>query len=350
MLFFQDSKIESIAVHKVGNKSQDEFYQLSDRVIYMSDYEKDNQHYIKEFFISPFYKTSSVFRLSHPSDELKLNEVYYFVRDFLNGPFDFKSTSENLAKHLYEVSNHPKIRAGEFFTVYFKNIMFEGEYFNAIGLYKSDNKEAYVEVNNIRDGDIGFSITSKAVGLGNIGKAALIINKESEKGFNVLVADLKNISDKVYWQDEFLQVKPRNDNFYQTSTFMKLTKSFINEKLEETFEMGKADKADLLNKTVKYLKENETVSIEEFSNDIFANPSAAELFNSYLSEGHEIKINESFEISNKAVKKSEKSFKSVLKLDKNFHLYVHGKRDYLERGFDEEKGMNFYKVYFEKES
>jgi len=50
------------------------------------------------------------------------------------------------------------------------------------------------------------------------------------------------------------------------------------------------------------------------------------------------------------VKKMESSYKSVLKLDKNFHIYVHGKREYLEKGYDEDKGMNYYKVYFENES
>lgn len=51
---------------------------------------------------------------------------------------------------------------------------------------------------------------------------------------------------------------------------------------------------------------------------------------------------------NVAVKKAQKHFKSIIKLDKNFHIYVHGDRNKLEQGTDE-KG-NFYKVYFEKES
>ncbi len=42
--------------------------------------------------------------------------------------------------------------------------------------------------------------------------------------------------------------------------------------------------------------------------------------------------------------------RSVLKLDKNFHIYIHGDRELIERGYDEEKGKSFYKVYFEEES
>ena len=49
------------------------------------------------------------------------------------------------------------------------------------------------------------------------------------------------------------------------------------------------------------------------------------------------------------VKGEKRFFKSVLKLDKNFHVYVHGKKNYIEKGYDPDKGLNFYKLYFEVE-
>ncbi|MCL4639824.1 MAG: nucleoid-associated protein, partial [Olivibacter sp.] len=61
-------------------------------------------------------------------------------------------------------------------------------------------------------------------------------------------------------------------------------------------------------------------------------------------------IGDGFEISGQAVKKESKIFKSILKLDKNFHVYIHGKREYIEKGFDEERGKHFYKLYFDQES
>lgn len=38
----------------------------------------------------------------------------------------------------------------------------------------------------------------------------------------------------------------------------------------------------------------------------------------------------------------------MIKLDKNFHIYVHAHRDLIEQGVDE-KGK-FYKVYYHEES
>ena len=50
-----------------------------------------------------------------------------------------------------------------------------------------------------------------------------------------------------------------------------------------------------------------------------------------------------------AIKKQARSIKSIIKLDKNFHIYVHGSRKLIEQGADEE-GRKFYKIYYKEES
>jgi hypothetical protein len=130
-------------------------------------------------------------------------------------------------------------------------------------------------------------------------------------------------------------------------------KNFVQEKLDETFELEKADKIDLMNKSMNYFKEKETFVQEEFEEEVLGNPQAIALFQDFkagFEDEFDSPFQASFEIADKAVKKMESSYKSVLKLDKNFHIYVHGKREYLEKGYDEDKGMNYYKVYFENES
>jgi hypothetical protein len=63
---------------------------------------------------------------------------------------------------------------------------------------------------------------------------------------------------------------------------------------------------------------------------------------------NDIRFETSFDISEQAVKKQSRMFKSVLKLDKNFHVYIHGDRNLIEQGVDE-NGRKFYKIYYEKE-
>lgn len=43
------------------------------------------------------------------------------------------------------------------------------------------------------------------------------------------------------------------------------------------------------------------------------------------------------------------NFKGVLKLAKNFHIYIHGDRNKIEQGVDE-KGRKYYKIYYEQEA
>jgi hypothetical protein len=50
-------------------------------------------------------------------------------------------------------------------------------------------------------------------------------------------------------------------------------------------------------------------------------------------------------LNEKAVKKQARVFKSVIKLDKNFHIYVHGNRNLIERGTDE--NGTFYKICYD---
>ncbi|MFQ9503659.1 MAG: hypothetical protein ACLR1G_06560 [Alistipes indistinctus] len=41
--------------------------------------------------------------------------------------------------------------------------------------------------------------------------------------------------------------------------------------------------------------------------------------------------------------------KSVIKLDRNFHIYVHGNNQYIRKGYDEETCMNYYQLLFNEE-
>lgn len=351
MLIFADSKIEAISIHQVGNKFRDEFYQLSDSPLDLSAQDEDTKLCLMNFFCGPFHKPPLTYRFFHPNAALELNEANHYVSAFFDGKTSFQETSENLVKYLYEVSCHPKISAGEFYTVHFSGVIFEGEYWDAIGVYKVDNKELFLDVNQ-RNGSYHLNII-RAIGLGKLEKAAIILNSEKQFGFKVIVADLAKSLDSNYWKDEFLQVRLRNDAYLQSLITMDTFETFVKQKLDETFEVEKIDKVDLLNKGMAYFKENDTFDQADFAENIFQNPDVIEKYRSFskdIQEDRDVQVPDSFNISEAALKKKKSAFKSVIKLDKNAHIYLHGKRDFIEKGFDEHKGMNYYKIYFENES
>ena len=122
--------------------------------------------------------------------------------------------------------------------------------------------------------------------------------------------------------------------------------------MDEDFDVSKADKIDFLNRSVDYFKKNETFDKQEFEEEVFGDSNVIESFRKFdqtYRQENEVELADSFEISAQAVKKQARVFKNVLKLDKNFHIYIHGNREMIEQGVDE-NGRKYYKIYYEEEN
>lgn len=351
MVSFFEASLSELSVHRVGNKQQDEFYVLSDRSMHIQD-ELLNQ-LLKQYFLAPYQKVNEIYRFTHPNNDLSLNEIFHFAEEVFTHGESFHENSKKIATYLYEISNHPKIKSGEVYVAYFENVQIEGDLHDAIGIFKSETKESYLKVSPAQNG-FTISYEQEAININKLDKGCLIFNTEKEEGYKIAVIDQTNRNgEAVYWKDEFLKLKVRNDNFNQTQNILGVYKSFVTEKLDEEFEVEKTDKIDLLNRSMKYFKEKESFDLDEFANEVIANPEGIALFKDYkqsYEQEFESPIADTFDISNAAVKKQAKDFKSVLKLDKNFHVYIHGNKQLIEKGYDEEKDMNYYKIFFNEES
>ncbi|NOT94445.1 nucleoid-associated protein [Ferruginibacter sp.] len=343
--------LQTLSIHQTGNKLLDEKYKLSEQPFEIND-DVLNKILI-QYFLAPFEKTTEIYRLSHPSEDLNLNEVFHFAEIIFNDPETFHANSQQLAKHLYDASNHPKIKSGELYIAYFNKLQIEGELHDAIGIFKSETKETYLTVqNNNNNFELGYQ--QEAINIKKLDKGCVIFNSEKEEGYKVAVIDLTNRStDAAYWVDDFLKLKVRNDNYNQTSATLSIYKDFVTKELETSFDLTKTDKIDLLNRSMKYFKENETFNMDEFAFEVINNEEGIQSFKNYKAsyeQEYNTPIADSFAISNAAVKKQARTFKSVLKLDKNFHIYIHGDKELIEKGFDEEMNLNYYKVYFRVEN
>lgn len=351
MVTFFEASPDAISVHHVGNSAQNEYYSLSEQPLNLND--ELIPALLMQYFLKPFEKTNEVYRLSHSSGNLDLNELYHFAGQVFEDKSRLHKVSEQIAKHLFEAASHPNIKGGELYVAYFHNLNIEGVTLDALGIFKSETKETYLKVS---PGQGGFKMDyeENAININKLDKGALIFNTEKENGYKVAVIDKTNGGQEaaVYWKDQFLQLKIRNDSFNQTTNTLGIYKNFVTQKLDDEFEMSKADKIDLLNRSMKYFKEKETFDLDEFSNEVIGNDQAIQSFKTFKSQYEQefdSPIADTFDISENAVKKQSRVYKSVLKLDKNFHIYIHGNKDLIERGFDDGKAMNYYKVYFKEE-
>jgi hypothetical protein len=347
MFEYSICNIDAIAAHKIGNKtnggdiilSQEEVRIGSDRLMEL----------LRRYFLSHF-KSPEFFAFTFSNGELEMNPVYSFVSRMFNSSEMFLKYSQDLARHLFECSIHPNIKDGDFYVVQFSNLLVNGEPHNAIGLFKSEVKHPFLKLNmEMGASHIDFD---EGINIDKLDKACIILDAEEETGYQVCIIDKTNSSqDTHFWRDQFLNVRPRSDDFHHTKNYLDYTKTFVTDQLKEEFELTKADQIDILNKSIDYFKKNDHFDAQEFSENVFEDNNMIESFQQFGNEyqrEREIEIPDNFAVSSPAVKKQSRVFKSVLKLDKNFHIYIHGNKELIERGTDS-NGRKYYKIYYSEE-
>ncbi len=344
---FLEAGMKSLALHKVGNKTAGEEVVLSAKLLEVSEVINP---LLLQYFLTPF-KSEELYNFTHPA-ELELNEVFHYASAIFSDTGCLLEQSQNLAQHLYRHSTHPKIKNGEFYVVLFENCLIDNQRVEAVGLFKSESRETYLKVYPVGGSfEIGHD---DGININKLDKGCLIFNTEREEGYLVAIVDnLGKGSEAQYWRDDFLQVKPRSDDYYNTRAVMDLCKKFVHDKLPNDFEVSRADQADMLNRSMKFLKENEAFEMEEFNEQVLSSPAIISSFSEYKNQfgsEHDLDIPENFQISESALKNQSRFMKSVIKLDKNFHLYIHGERQMVEKGYDEVKQLNYYKLFFKEEN
>lgn len=347
MILFPDTKMKGIVVHKVGNKTREEGVNISNASFSPTG---DLENILMNYFLSSF-RSNELFNLFH-ENSLDLNMIYAIASYIFDDPETLFDQSINVANHLYSESIHPKIKAGELYVCYFENVIFDEEECNAIGIFKSESKEPYLNVSITSHNFLSIK-NEYGINANKLDKGCLILNTEKDRGFVVAIVDNTSKSgDAIYWKDEFLKVTPRNDDFFQTKQLIKLCKEFVTEKLPTEFEAGKADQAELLNRSMEFFKKNEQFDIKDFQNEVIKQPELIESFEDFkgvFEANNDIVIQDSFFIESDAVKNQAKAMKSIIKLDKNFHIYIHGGRERITKGVDEATGLNFYKIFYQEE-
>lgn len=124
MVTFFEACLEQLSIHRTGNKLQNEFYVLSENPLEIQD--DTLKKLLMHYFLSAFEKVNEVYRFMHSSSDLNLNEAYHFCSMIFSDPSSFHEHSMNITKHLFNVSNHPKIKSGEVYISIFKDLQIEG--------------------------------------------------------------------------------------------------------------------------------------------------------------------------------------------------------------------------------
>ncbi len=348
MFNFEDINLDRIVVHNVGNKHLEEELKLSKSELQMED--DDVKDILLKYFLTAFNK-EEFYNFQHETD-LNMNEVFCYASEYFEENVSFYDQSTNIAVHLYEKSNHPNIKGGEFYLVGFSNCVVDGEVCDALGIFKSENKDTFLKVYQKQENfELGCE---NGINIKKLDKGCLIFNSEKERGFKVCIVDKTNANkEALYWKEDFLNLTLREDNFYHTQNYLDMCKGFIGEVYNDENEVAKADQIDLMNKSINFFKDKKQFNEDLFKEEVIEQPEVATAFDEYkdyYQAEQGTTVNPDFTINNDAVKGEQKHFKHILKLDKNFHVYIHGQRKFIEKGYDAARDLSYYKLFFKEEN
>jgi hypothetical protein len=297
--------------------------------------------FFRDLLLKPYSNAAFTFEF----DEMSGNSFYRLLLEWQSGAIDFYTLSKDLAELFSSFYADKDPNPGEFVVAKIEDVDKEGVLYKALCIAKYETKTLFLETRR-EEGKIDSFFR---FGLGEEKPEVSVLILLDQEPFTVIVVDNKQRSE--FWRNGYLGIQTKKDTVNQTHNFLNLTKRFIMDDIPDKFEVSKADQIDLLNRSVQYFKENEVFERESFENEVFQNEQVIDNFRKFdevFNAEQEVVAAASFEIAKAAVKKQARDFKSVLKLDKNFHIYIHGNRQLIEKGVDED-GRKFYRIYFENE-
>lgn len=346
MFDFSEAKIENLIIHRVGNKLKDEPLLLSDTFANITDSALTNL--IERYFFQRF-KDNGHYSFGHETN-LTFNEIFQYSKNIFHNPVELENNSKNMATHLYKVSTHPNIKNGELYIAYIKNAMLDNQYYDAIGIFKSETKEPYLKVNS-REENLTLSWDT-GVDTSKLDKGCIVFNLSEDSGYSVLIVDSGNSVDTKYWVQDFLGIEKNDSSFYKTKVIVDACKQY----LKKDCQGATAQKINTLNNVLNYIASNESLELDKFSDEVTDKKEDADQLKEYIQSFakkknfHDI---QSFPMDPSAVKSIKKTIKNIIKLDTAFEIKIKspGELDekYLEKGYDVDKEMHYYKIYFNEE-
>lgn len=339
-------KINKLIIHSVGNKVKENSIVLSQKCVDLSN---ESLHDILGNYFFRRFKDNRLYHFSHETN-LTFNEIYQYVKAIFDDLNSFEVNSQNIAKHLYEASKHPNIKTGELCVAYIKGAVLNEVEYDAIGIFKSESKDPFLKIkDNKNDLTVDWE---QGIDTNKLDKGCIVFNNQVEKGYKVLLVDSGSSLDTKYWKEDFLGIQISNNDFNKTKILVEACKEFV----KKDYNGDKLDKITLLNNAVEYIETTPRIDLDTFTSRItkdLEHSSKLKEFINDFAEKKECKDIITFSTDNYAVQNIKKSIRNFIKLDTDIEIKIKSSTEdnnkYLERGYDEEKNMYFYKLYFNEE-
>ena len=349
MINLFNAHIDNLSIHRVGNKSRNEAIFLSENAYKLND---EIMPLLKEYFFKPFReKEENYFQFAHDVD-LEYNDMYNLATEIFNNPSEVHTISKKITSHLFEQSNHPHIKNGEVYVAYLSNVSIDNNVVDAIGVFKSEIQTDFLQFEE--NGSSLEMILQQGINLNKLDKGCLIFNYKKEEGYKILTID-SNRYDARYWLEHFLSVDAFQDENFMTKKYLKFCQDFAKDVVLPAED--KQQEVLFMNRAINHFAKNDAFEETAFLNEVMENPEFIPEFKNYkVDKGEKYSIEDvtDFPIANAAVTDVRKKLKNTIHLDTNVQIKLDfvnsdSAQKFVEKGWDEEKQMYYYLVYFNKE-
>ncbi len=371
MLELFNTQIESLSIHQIGNMQKGEPIFLSQQAYSLND---QITSILKEYFLKPFRDKEENYMHFVNETSLEFNEMFGIASEIFSNPSTIHNHSLRIAQLLYEQSNHPHIKSGELYVAYLSHITLDNVKVEAIGIFKSEMKQNFLQFEQSQNQlDI---LLEEGVNVNKLDKGCLIFNVNEEEGYKILSMD-SNRYDTKYWTEQFLGIDALADDAFFTKKYLKMCQDFAKEVVLPT--EGKQEEILFMNRAVNHFAKNDEFEETHFLNEVLGDKVFKKEFapeededEQFPREGYIDLIPEfknfkenkgkkyyiedvsSFPIVNKAVSDMRKKIKNTIELDTNIQIQLdfinpESAEKFVEKGWDEERGMFYYLIYFNEE-
>lgn len=342
-----NARLSALTLARVGNSGQNQPLQTSRE---LCRFEEGDAEILTACFLKPF-RSLEPYRLQHHADVTK-NELYGYACAIFDDNNSLLENGAHIARSLHEKSHHPNIKPGDLCISLVEDLIVEGGRVQGLCLIKSETTAPFLQIVTV-DGDLRLT-TQQGIYPDKMDKGCLILNLRREDGFMVFLFD-KSGSGAHFWTRDFVHAVPVKSDDYLTRRYSELAVAFAEKGLPE--EASQPKRLEVAKSAIDYLAQAESFDLSEFRERALGQPDLIERFDTFKTEYEEetgFQLDERFSVSKPEAKKAKKRLKSRLKLDVGVDLkfssgFIDQSDRFLERGFDEEKHMQYLKVYFHQE-
>lgn len=346
-LHFRKARLSSMSLAKVGNPMRNEPFQTSKSLCRFDDEEAE---LLTHCFLKSF-RSLELHQLFHHT-AVESNELFQYATAIFQDNDQLLEQGEMIARHLHAKSNHPNIKSGDLCVALINNVVVGGETVQALSIVKSESKVPFLQISE-RNGDLVLT-TEQGIYPEKIDKGCLIVNAGRADGYYVYLFD-KSGGNTHFWVRDFVGAKPVTDDDYLTRRYSELCVAFAEKGLPE--DARQEERMEVASRAINYLNETEEFDLDDFQAKALADADRIERFNIFKEDYEQEKsgpLREKFTVSKKEAEKAGNRLKSRMKLDVGVTMqfssgFIHEAERFLERGYDEDKMMEFVKIYFHRE-